>query len=101
MYLIGIGVPQDDAEAARLYRLAAEQGHENAQYRLGWMYTDGKGVPQDDVLAYMWSNLAAAQGNANAQGGKDFLEQRMTREEIAEAQRLSREWIEAHPPGGN
>jgi hypothetical protein len=25
----------------------------------------------------------------------------MTREQIAEAQRLSREWIEAHPPGGN
>ena len=29
-------------------------------------------------------------------------EQRMTREQIAEAQRLSREWIEAHPQdGGN
>jgi len=28
-------------------------------------------------------------------------EQRMTREQIAEAQRLSREWLEAHPPGGN
>jgi len=26
-------------------------------------------------------------------------ESRMTREQIAEAQRLSREWLEAHPPG--
>ena len=26
---------------------------------------------------------------------------RMTPEQIAEAQRLSREWLEAHPPGGN
>jgi len=53
------------------------------------------------VLAYMWSNLAAAQGDVGAQQHKDFVEQRMTREQIAEAQRLSREWLEAHPPGGN
>jgi len=25
----------------------------------------------------------------------------MSPEQIAEAQRLSREWLEAHPPGGN
>ena len=25
----------------------------------------------------------------------------MTREQMAEAQRLSTEWLEAHPPGGN
>ncbi len=49
----------------------------------------------------MWYNLAAAQGNEIAQENKDIIEQRMTREQIAEAQRLSREWIEAHPPGGN
>ena len=56
---------------------------------------------EDNVLAYMWSNLAAAQGDVGAQQHKDFVEQRMTREQIAEAQRLSREWLEAHPPGGN
>ena len=53
------------------------------------------------MLAYMWWNLAAAQGNETAQMNKDRLEQSMTREQIAEAQRLSREWLEAHPPGGN
>ena len=53
------------------------------------------------MLAYMWFNLAAAQGQEDARGNKDRLEQRMTREQIAEAQRLSREWLEAHPPGGN
>jgi hypothetical protein len=53
----------------------------------------------------MWLNLAAAQGGADAQSTKDIINDilapRMTREQIAEAQRLSREWIEAHPPGGN
>ena len=65
------------------------------------MYANGEGVPEDYVLAYMWWNLAAAQGYEDAQGNKDRLEQRMTREQIAEAQRLSREWLEANPPGGN
>ena len=34
-YEIGEGVPEDDEEAARWYRLAAEQGHAPAQYSLG------------------------------------------------------------------
>ena len=61
----------------------------------------GDGGPEDDVLAYMWYNLAQAQGLGPAGYNKDFIEERMTREQIAEAQRLSREWLEAHPPGGN
>jgi TPR repeat protein len=65
------------------------------------MYDNGEGVPEDNVLAYMWFNLAAAQGNEDAQRNKDRAERQMTREQIAEAQRLSTEWIEAHPPGGN
>ena len=58
-------------------------------------------MPEDIVLAYMWWNLAAAQGDEVAQENKDIIEQQMTREQIAEAQRMSREWIEAHPPGGD
>ena len=101
MYDRGVGVPEDDVEAVRWHRLAAEQGYASAQYQLGYMYALGEGVPEDDVLAYMWVNLAAAEGNENAQEIKDILEERMSREQIAEAQRLSREWIEAHPPGGD
>jgi TPR repeat protein len=101
MYGNGDGVPEDYAEAVRWYRLAAEQGDVNAQYNLGYMYGNGDGVPEDIVLAYMWWNLAAAQGDEVAQENKDIIEQQMTRAQIAEAQRLSREWLEAHPPGGN
>ena len=101
MYANGDGVPEDDAEAVRMFRLAAEQGYAASQYNLGVMYRNGRGVPQDDVLAYMWYNLAAAQATFGGAEGKDRLEQQMTREQIAEAQRLSREWVAAHPPGGN
>jgi len=38
MYANGDGVPQNDEEAVRWYRLAAEQGDANAQFNLGGMY---------------------------------------------------------------
>ena len=88
-------------------RNCAEQGDVDAQFALGIKYDLGEtvgvttGVPEDKVLAYMWYKLAAAQGNEIAQDNKDIIEERMTREQIAEAQRLSREWLEAHPPSGN
>ena len=97
----GVSVPEDDVEAVRWYRLAADQGYVDAQFNLGNMYYNGEGVPEDYVLAYMWWNLAAAQGHEDARGNKDIVEQEMTREQIAEGQRLSREWIEAHPPADN
>ena len=100
-YQNGFGVPEDYVEAVRLYRLAADQGNALAQSNLGLMYAQGFGVPEDIVLAYMWFNIAAAQGNEGARNNKDFAEQQMTREQITEAQRLTREWLEAHPPGGN
>ena len=99
MYDRGVGVPEDDVEAVRWHRLAAEQGYASAQYNFGLMYATGEGIPNDDVLAYMWWNLAAGQGHEGAQSNKDLIESRMTRAQIAEAQRLSREWLEAHPPG--
>jgi len=94
-------VPEDDVEAVRWYRLAAEQGHSSAQLNLGSAYNLGRGVPEDHVLAYMWANLSAAHGNEYAEGNKNIVEQQMTRAQIAEAQRMSREWIAAHPPSGN
>ena len=92
MYSKGKGVAQDYQEAIRWYRLAAEQGSALAQYNLGVMYNNGEGLPKDYVLAHMWANLAAAQGNENAIKARDFLEKRMTPAQLAEAQRLAREW---------
>jgi hypothetical protein len=41
----------------------------------------------------MWLNLAAAQGIEVAKENKSILSKKMTREQIAEAQKLSREWL--------
>ena len=66
-YDTGEGVPQDDAEAVRWWRLAADQGVAEAQYNLGVRYATGRGVPQDDAEAVRWYRLAADQGFASAQ----------------------------------
>ena len=92
MYNLGQGVPQDYNEAVRWYRLAAAQGYAYAQSLMGQMYDLGLGVPQDDVQAHMWLNLAAAQGNEEARTLRDKLAKLMTPAQIAEAQRLAREW---------
>jgi len=56
------------------------------------MNYEGKGEPKDYVLAYMWITLAAAQGDENAAKGLETLEKELTPDQIAEAQRLAREW---------
>jgi TPR repeat protein len=89
MYDAGDGVPQDYAAAMSWWRKAAEQGYAKAQLGLGSMYFNGWGVLQDYVIAYMWYNLASAGGVG---GGLDFITMQMTPAQIAEAQKLARDW---------
>jgi uncharacterized protein len=92
MSRIGEGVLPDNAIAAGWYRKAAEQGHSRAQNNLGVMYDRGEGVQQDRVIAHLWFNLAAASGFNKAARSRDKLARHMTPEQIAEAQKLAREW---------
>ncbi|MFP4502860.1 MAG: tetratricopeptide repeat protein, partial [Candidatus Hydrogenedentota bacterium] len=89
-------VAQDDAEAVKWYRKAAEQDYADAQLNLGVMYRLGEGVVQDYVRAHMWLNLAASAGDADAREARDAIAGDMTQEQIAEAQRLAREWQAQH-----
>ena len=97
MYNNGLGVPQDYAAAAAWYRKAADQGQARAQTNLGLMYAEGQGVPQDYVQAHMWWNLAAAQNNASGVKNRDIVAKKMTPAQIAEAQKLAREWKPTQP----
>ena len=92
MYAYGRGVPKDDVQAVKWYRLAAEKGYAQAQAILGFMYANGRGVPKDYVLAYMWANLGAAGGHEDAREIREEYAAKMTPTQIAEAQKLSREW---------
>ena len=97
MYSNGEGVTQDYIEAVKWYRLAAEQGEGGAQNNLGLMYRQGWGVTQDYVQAHLWFNLAAAglspgEDRNKAASNRDQIETLMTPTQVAEAQRLAREW---------
>jgi uncharacterized protein len=55
------------SEAAKLYRLAAENGNTDARYALGSMYTYGEGMAADYQKAEKWYRLAAENGHRDAQ----------------------------------
>jgi uncharacterized protein len=92
MYENGLGVPQDFTTAVSWYRRAAEQGNTAAQLNLGVMYDNGWGVMQNHVIAHMWFSLAAAMGDRDAARNRDIAAAKLTPPQIAEAQRLIREW---------
>jgi uncharacterized protein len=92
MYDNGQGVQQDYATAMSWYRKAAERGDAAAKYFLAVMYEYGRGVPQDYVTAHMWFNLAAASGDTDAVIRREMVAAKMTPAQIAEAEKLAREW---------
>ena len=99
MYAEGEGVPKDEAEAVKLFRLAAERGNAMAQGSLGMMYYNGYGVPIDFVQAHVWFNIAAANGNEAAKPGLESVQNEMTSEQKAEAMKLARELFAKLPKG--
>jgi TPR repeat protein len=68
-YLTGDGVEQDDAEALKHLKPAAEQRNVYAETLLAGMYENGYGVARDHKEAVKWYRLAALQGYAEAQLG--------------------------------
>ncbi len=96
MYDGGEGVDRDPAEAVRWYRRAAEQGHALAQLNLGAAYGDGQGVPRSYPQSYVWLSLAADRLEGDdrevALRNRETAASRLTTGQLAEAERLVREW---------
>ena len=67
IYGNGKGVPENDAEALRWLRMAAEHGSTDAMESLGYdCENGGKGVTQDYTEAMRWYRKAADKGDATA-----------------------------------
>ncbi len=92
MYDKGEGVSQDYHEAFKWFTKAAEQGNARAQLNLGIMYNSGEGVEEDYVEAYKWAILAVAYGDPLAVKFRNALSQKMSPQQIAEAQSLAKEF---------
>jgi len=72
-YATGQQVEKSSTEANRLYRLAASQNNDIAQYKLGLQYFHGNGVDTDYAIAREWWLEAATRGNADAQQSLGYL----------------------------
>ncbi len=87
----------DYATALRLWRPLAEQGNADAQFALGFMLERGQGVPRDRVQAHMLYSLAASslppgEDHDTAVKYRDAVASQMTPAQIAEAEKLARQW---------
>ncbi len=80
-------VAEDDVQAAKWYRMAAEQDHKEAQTRTAMMYAYGCGVKQDYAEAFKWFIKSAENGYAPAQYhlGRMYIAGRGTAKNINES----------------
>jgi TPR repeat protein len=86
MHKMGLGVPKSEKEARKWARLAAKQGHADAQLLMGSLYYKQSGEESPDVLrAYIWYEASAAQGNPEAKKDLASLTKEMTPQQVAEA----------------
>ncbi len=76
--------------------LGAQMSSPDALFELGMLYATGRDVAADLVVAHKWFNLAAARGNPSAMTHRVELAREMSSEQVAEAQRLAREWLQTH-----
>jgi len=76
--------------------LASLIGAPDALFELGMLYATGRDVAADLVVAHKWFNLSASRGNPAARGYRIELAREMSSEQVAEAQKLAREWIQAN-----
>ena len=88
-------------KSVEAYHRAAERGDAPSQNNLGIIYEGGLRVPQDYVQAHKWYNIAAATHSfetlrKQSEKGRDWVAKRMTPSQIAEAQRLARNWQSNH-----
>lgn len=86
---------QVEAEKAEGLPLPTPDMSGDELFRLGLMYSTGQGgAPVDLISAHMIFNLAAMKGSVEAKIYRRELSQEMDRDEVAEAQRAARQWLD-------
>jgi TPR repeat protein len=92
----GLGVTQDDAEAASWFVKAAEQGQAEAQLLLGTLFFFGRGVPQSYVSAFAWCDIAETNGQSDASECRDVALEHLSPTEMQQSFNIVSEWFQHH-----
>ena len=87
----GEGVDTDYKEAMKWYLLAAKGGNKDAPNNIGVFYMIGLGVPRNFEKAHTWFTIAGA-GDSEAISNKNFVEKKLTSDQLAESKRQAEEW---------
>lgn len=103
LYREGKGVPKNFAQAFMWFQKAADQGLSEAHIYVGDMYELGEGVPLNLVRAHMHYSVAGSVYASNPKvmnsvvdvRRKD-IEEKMTHEQIVEAQTIALAWMAEH-----
>ena len=82
-----------DVDSLAQFEMEARTGRPEALYNLGLAYSTGQGVTQDYVAAHKWFNLAAMRGINEAKSWRNQIAEEMNAGQIAQAQKLAREWL--------
>jgi TPR repeat protein len=96
MYFKALGLYSKDAEQSiALFRQAAGAGHTLSMSFLGGALAEGYGIPKNEIQALFWLNIAASRKSDMRNAiviQRDNVEQRLSREEVSVAQKLSTSW---------
>ena len=98
MYEKGQGVEQDHKLSGEWFRKAAENRVPQAQYKIGELYMQGIGVPRDYEFAYAWFSVGAEHKHEKSVTAFSKVMEKLSGEELAEAQKLSATYIEKYGP---
>jgi TPR repeat protein len=71
--LKGEGIERNPIEAAKYYKMAADQGYHVSQWNYGALLMKGEGIERNPIEAAKYYKMAADQGNSYAQSQCDRL----------------------------
>jgi TPR repeat protein len=103
----GLGIQKNVFDANNWYRKAAEKGNPVAQANLAGSHFSGVGTAQDFLESYFWYQLAKANGFSQPRPALDTLPQKLSPQQMSEAQRRVVAWMTAtvllttDPPGAS
>lgn len=89
----------DYTTALQLFRPLADNGRDDAQYYVGFIYLAGKGTTRDYAEALKWLRLAADQGNSGAQ--YDLGHMYLNGWGVTQDHALAYMWFDLAAAGGN
>tara|TARA_R110002072_G_scaffold271208_2_gene431162 strand:- start:8678 stop:9103 length:426 start_codon:yes stop_codon:yes gene_type:complete len=76
------------------FTVDANQGHVQAQRRLGEMYRTGQGTTPDFVQAIKWLTLAYLSGERDLDSTLELLRDSVSEQQLVEGEQLALSWLE-------